>query len=157
MKTDNSLVEIVQEINKNIPLHNLWDGFWISSWQDSTLVVSASFNKIYYRNYDLIFTEVSFFNLPQWWRDTWIHGEDLIRLATEQEFKVQQPEFNLDGRAIFAIDIYYGEEREEKHTFFILAKHTCLIKCDESDEWPIFDYQDPLDDSADYHSKQNRV
>ena len=133
---------------------SMWDGFWISSWEKKRLIISCSFDAILYRDFDLIFKQVTFFNLPQRWRDTNVRGNNLVRIASAAEFREQQPTFDISDRNIFAIDIVYGGE---KHTFFILAKHVYLNKCNNEDNSPIFDYTAAFDTDKDYPSKRNLV
>jgi len=144
----------VEKVNKELPLHSMWDGFWIASWKRKTLIVSASFDKSLYRDYDIVFKRVTFFNLPEQWRDTAVRGDDLLRIASVQEFQSQQPCFEVGDRTIFAIDIYLGDV---KHTFFIIAKNIYLIKCPPADRYPIYDYTDPYGEEKDYPSLKNRV
>ena len=80
------MLEIVRTINAALPVHSMWDGFWVHSFRRRTLVISCSFDKIYYREFDLIFKKVIFFNVPESWRDTAVMGDEMIRVATVDEF-----------------------------------------------------------------------
>lgn len=149
---------IIQRINKELPLHSMWDGFWVHSFNRGTLVISCSFDRIYYRNFDLVFKKVIFFNVPVEWRDTDIYGDDLLRLATKDEFIEHQPGFDPLDRQIIAIDIHFrllsGEIK--KHTFFILAEHVYLNKCVAPDYSPASEYADPYSEEP-FPCKKNRV
>ena|GEM_PF-5850728 len=151
--------EVIETINATLPVHSMWDGFWVHSFKRNTLVVSCSFDRIYYRDFDLIFKKVTFFNIPGEWRDTNIFGNDLIRLATPEEFHRHHPGFETGAHNIFAIDLYF-ENREknatwEKETFFILAEHIYLIRCERGNN-PVPEYIDPFVDEV-FPCKKNRV
>ena len=122
----------------------MWDGFWVHSFKRKTLIISCSFDRIYYRNYDLIFKKVIFFNVPDEWRDTNIYGDELIRLANETEFEENHPGFSTQHKPIFAIDIHFGNDIPVKYTFFIVAEHLYLNKCEAPDNNPIPEYTDPF-------------
>lgn len=152
-----NLTEIVSTINNQLPLHNMWDSFWVHSFKRKTLVVSCSFDRIYYRDYDIVFKKVIFFNLPTQWRDTNIPGNDLIRIANEEEFLQHHLGFDASGFSIFAIDMYFGNNgTAEKHSFFIIAKHIYLNKCDAANNNPSPNYTDPFAKDI-FPSKMNRV
>ncbi|SFC76017.1 hypothetical protein SAMN05421780_109113 [Flexibacter flexilis DSM 6793] len=59
----------LDEINQKNPQNYLWDGFWIDSFKRKTLNISASFDRIYYRDIMIVYKGVTFFNLPSQWRD----------------------------------------------------------------------------------------
>lgn len=135
----------------------MWDGFWVHSFKRKTLIISCSFDRIYYRDFDIIFKQVIFFNVPEQWQDTNIHGDNLIRIATREEFEQAHPGFDIRDRHIFAIDIhFYKNDSLEKHVFFILAKHVYLIRCEASDNNPVPEYSELVKDEV-YPSHKNRV
>ena len=157
MKASTNYIQIIKTINETIPIHSMWDGFWVHYFKRKTLIISCSFDRIYYRNYDLIFKQVIFFNVPDEWRDTNIHGDELIRIATKTEFKQHHPDFNFQDQVIFGLDIYIDNNGSlEKHTFFIIAKHIYLIKCEAPDNNPVPEYADPFC-NENYPCKKNRV
>ncbi|MBK6513387.1 MAG: hypothetical protein IPM79_05810 [Polyangiaceae bacterium] len=138
---------IVAAVNAALPVHSLWDGFWIHSYRRRTLIVSASFDRIYRRDFDLVFKQVTFFNLPVEWRDTNVRGDELLRLASRAELAAAQPQVQAGDRHIFAIDLHYASERETTtYTFFVLAKHVYLNRCEPADHNPVPLYLDPFDD-----------
>jgi hypothetical protein len=77
----------------------------------------------------MIFRGVSFFNLPDEWRDTDIDGDNLLRLSNVEEFQMYHPDFDCGDKHVFAIDIYFGRDEKIKHTFFIIADHIIIEKC----------------------------
>ncbi len=146
---------IIKKINEDLPLHSLWDGFWVYYFKRGTLIIAGSFNRIYYRDFDIVFKKVSFFNIPAEWRDTDIKGDDLIRLADKDEFAKQFPDFDVQDKFIFAIDIYFRNVGEEK-TFYIVAEHIYLNKCTPEDNSPGSSYVDPFADEP-FPCFKNRV
>ena len=157
MIVSEKFIQVVKTINETLPLHSMWDGFWVHYFKRKTLIISCSFDRTYYRNYDLIFKQVIFFNVPDEWRDTNIHGDELIRIATKTEFKQHHPDFNFQDQVIFGLDIYIDNNGSlEKHTFFIIAKHIYLIKCEAPDNNPVPEYAD-LFCNENYPCKKNRV
>lgn len=147
----------VQNVNKNLPLHNMWDGFWIHELYQQELTISCSFDSIYYRNFDIIFSGVTFFNVPIKWRDTDMQGDDFLRLANKDEFMVQQPNFDTSGLNIFALDIYFNfEKAPDPHTFFIIAKSVKLVNCTGGEASPRAMYDDPYPTDMIY-SKRNKM
>ena len=152
-----NFIQIVKTINETLPIHSLWDGFWVHYFKRKTLIISCSFDRIYYRNFDLIFKQVIFFNVPDEWSDTSIHGDELIRLAAKSEFKKHHPDFDLQDEIIFGIDIYIENNRSsEVHTFFIIAKHIYLQKCEVPDNNPTPEYTDPFCNEI-FPCKKNRI
>lgn len=148
---------IVEKINKDLPLHSMWDGFWISRFKRQELNVSCSFDRSYYRNYDIVFKDVIFFNLPFEWRDTDIYGEDLIRLSNKEEFNQHHSNFDTLDYNIFAIDIYFvKKEVNQKYTFFIVSRRVYLFKCDSPNCYPEVDYTDPFQNET-FPCMKNRI
>ena len=88
-----SIQQIINVVNKTLPLHSMWDGLWVHKFKRKSLVIGASFDRCYYRDYDIVFKKVSFFNLPHEWRDTEVNTENLIRLSTKEEFEKQHQLF----------------------------------------------------------------
>ena len=151
------IIKMVDYVNENLPLHSLWDGYWISRFKRNNLMISGSQDQIYYRNYDIVFKKVIFFNLPEQWRDTNFIGDDFLRLSTKEEFEIYHPKFDIMDRSVFAIDLYYnGFDTFEKHTFFVIAKKVYLFECVHPDGKPIWEYEDPLG-KVGYQCKENRA
>lgn len=148
----------IEEVNRFIPLHSMWDGFWIYSFTEGDLIVSCSFNRIYYRSFDIIFSGVIFFNLPDEWRDTNVPRENLIRLADENEFSKQQPNFDTKGKSIFAIDLVYTPYQKpvQMYTFYIVADDLSAEACIEGNSSPASDYTDKFDKEP-FPCMKNRV
>lgn len=157
MNSPPNFPQIVDKINETLPVHALWDGFWIHKFKRSNLVISGSQDQTYYRNYDLVFKKVLFFNLPRAWRDTNVLGDHMLRLSDREEFARHHPGFDVQDRQIFAIDLHYDVEGQwQKHTFFVVAAHVYLFKCEPPDDAPGLFYTDPLGDVW-YPCKENRV
>lgn len=149
--------EILAKLNQDLPLHSMWDGFWIRYHKRGTLILSCSFDRIYYRNYDIIFKDVIFYNIPSEWRDTDVLGDELIRQGTWSEFRQQQPDFDPEGHQIFAIDLLLENRYPKKlQTFFIIAKHIYLEKCEAPNASPLIEYVDIFDDEP-FPCFKNRV
>ncbi len=139
--------QIVDKINTDLPLNRMWDGFWVHEFRKRTLTISCSFDRILYREYDIIFNKVIFFNVPESWRDNNVRSDNLLRLATKEEFEKQQPGFDVRDRLIFAIDLtYYINEVPVVDTYYIVAKHVFLVEAKAPDNHPGSDYIDPLED-----------
>ncbi|MCB0503017.1 MAG: hypothetical protein KDD32_10045 [Bacteroidetes bacterium] len=126
-------LSVIQEINKNLPIHSMWDGFWVHYYHKGHLTLSCSFNRIYYRDFDIDFKGVVFFNLPSEWRDTDIWGDDLIRLSDREEFKKYHQDFDTGNHTIMAIDIYFQKGSiHQKYTFFVVALSVELQRVQQS-------------------------
>ena len=153
MHIQSNMIEIVQTINKTLPLHSLWDGFWVHAFKRKTLIISCSFDRTYYRNFDLVFKNVIFYNVPSEWRDTAIHGDNLIRLSTVEEFTQYHPGFDTSGHVVFGIDIHFGQK---KYSFFIVGKHVYLNECKAPDNHAGTEYVD-LFEEEEFPCRKNRV
>jgi hypothetical protein len=156
-KTPAKIVEIdtiVNKINDLFPLHSMWDGLWVHEFKRKNLVIGASFDRIYYREYDIVFKKVIFFNVPHAWRDTDVHGEHLLRLSTTEEFASHHPNFKTGDKPIFAIDLTFDELH---HTFFVVAEKVYLVKLDPAlQNYGGAEYKDPFIAEI-FPSKKNRV
>ena len=153
------ILEIVRTINAALPVNSMWDGFWVHSFRRRTLIISCSFDKIYYREFDLIFKKVIFFNVPESWRDTSVMGDDMIRVATMAEFHKYHEGFDTKNQFIFAIDLHFrhhGAENSTMHTFFIVAEHIYLVKCQHGNNNPVPEYVEPFGEE-DFPCMKNRV
>ncbi|MEZ4879836.1 MAG: hypothetical protein R2801_06710 [Chitinophagales bacterium] len=153
MESPLDIKTIVAKLNKDLPLHSMWDGFWISRFKGKELNISCSFDRSYYRNYDIIFKDVIFFNLPSEWRDTDIYGDDLIRLSNKTEFGQHHPNFNTEEYNIFAIDIHFNSK---EYSFFVVSKRVYLFKCEGQHCFPEVDYKEPFTNEP-FPCTKNRV
>jgi hypothetical protein len=149
--------EKIDQINQELPLHSMWDGFWVHAFDKGRLQVSCSFDRIYYRDFDIVFRDVIFFNLPDEWRDTDIRGENLLRIASKNEFIVHHPDFDTQDHSILAIDIFISRrEAIFKHTFFIVATSVELSKCVQYNNSPAAEYMEVFPNEP-FPCKKNRV
>ncbi|MCB0852675.1 MAG: hypothetical protein KDD63_10650 [Bacteroidetes bacterium] len=149
--------QIVDQINDRLPVHAMWDGFYIYKFKRSNLLISASQDHIYYRIFDLVFLKVIFFFFFSFWRDTNVVGDDLLRLSDREEFAQHHPNFDPQDRQIFAIDLHYSYQDEyQKHTFFVVAEKVFLFKCEPPNDGPGIDYEDPMG-KVGFLCKENRV
>lgn len=147
----------VDRINERLPVHTMWDGYYIRKFKRKNLVIGGSQGWIYYHNVDLIFKQVTFYNLPPWWRDAAIRGDDLFRLSDEEEFKKHHPDFDIGDQHVFALDIHFDiHDSMKKHTFFVVAANVFFEKYGNPSGDGIVDYEDPLKGEK-YSSKKNRV
>lgn len=136
-------IDTINELNKNLPVHNMWDGFWIHYYEKDYLMLSCSFDRIYYRDFDIEFRGVIFFNLPDEWRDTDIQGDELIRLSDKEEFGLYHPDFDTGEHTIMAIDIYFDRGvNTKKQTFFVVAKSVFLQRIQQNIRIPTSNYVD---------------
>lgn len=145
---------------KNQPNYkNMWDGFWIRDFDNSNLLLSCSFDKLLYRNYDFVFEGVSFFNIPNEWHDTFFDGESPFREASEAEFlfDFEDEQVNLTHKKIYAIELYfrnYPDNSYLQHCFYIVANNAYAFECTKGNAETDRFYKDPVDK---YLSKENRV
>lgn len=136
---------------------SMLDGFWIREFENNTLYLSASFNRILYRNYDFIFEEVSFFNIPNEWHDTFYDGESPYREASEAEFLFEFEEEIVGNKKIYAVELYfknYPETTYTQHCFYIVANNAYALECLHGNCHADVNYADPV---KEYLSKVNRV
>ena len=146
--------QYVDQVNEQLPVHALWNGYKIRVFKRKNLVISGSQDWIYYHNIDLIFKKVTFFNLPPEWSDTAIVGDDLFRLSTQSEFKKHHPGFDSQDRHIFAIDFHdQFADKPEKDTRFIVAANVFFQTLQDPTGDGIVDYED----KRGYLCKENRV
>lgn len=142
----------------------MWDGFWVHQFKRGVLVVSCSFDSIYYREYDIIFKGVVFFNLPHRWKDTAVKTPDFMRLSSKDEFYSCNNVANTDSKIIVAFDLFFQDystekqefEQEQKQTFFVVAEHIYLNKCTDENNNPAPEYQDAFINEK-FPCKKNRV
>lgn len=158
MGSTTDLRQLINKINTELPVHSMWDGFWIHAFKKDTLIISCSFDRIYYRNFDIVFKKVIFFNVPVEWRDTDIYGDNLLRLTSKEEFEKHHPGFDTLDRHIIAIDMYFRTTVGDinKSTFFILAEHIYPNKCVSPDCNPVSEYADPFI-AEPFPCRKNRV
>lgn len=121
---------IVDRLNADLPLHSMWDGFWIDSFRHKTLIVSCSFDRIYYANFQIIFKQVSFHDLPDSWRDTQVEEEDLLQLSTPEVFGRFYPHVSVGDRFVLVVELLHEHNGVlTRRPHFVLAKHLYLIDC----------------------------
>src|SRR5687768_13475759 len=98
----------LKEVNDLIPVHSMWDGFWVHQFDKDELTISCSFDRLYYREYDVFFKGVTFFNLPKSWLDSDIYDDELFRLTDNIEFQcIVDEEFEVGDKYIFALELHY--------------------------------------------------
>jgi hypothetical protein len=148
--------KIVDSINGQFPVDALWNGYKIRMFKRKNLVVGGSQDWMYFHNIDVIFKKVIFFNLPSGWHDTSVHGDDLFRLSTKEEFQKHHPDFEVGSYHVFAFDLYKGFEAEAPTTFFVVANNVFFERLQNPAGDGIVDYEDPLED-IDYYSRENRI
>ncbi len=148
--------DILSRINKEMLVHCMYDGFCIHSFKQKTLIISGSHDSIYMRDIDIVFKKVIFFNVPEKWRDTQITGDEMIRLATIEEFQKQHPGFDTGDYFIFAIDLhFYDVPHAGMHTYFIVAEHIYLNHCEPGNNNPVPEYVEK--EESDFLSMKNKV
>lgn len=136
---------------------SMWDGFWIRDFGRGVLVLSCSFDKLLYRNYDFVFEGVSFFNIPDEWHDTIFDGESPFREASEAEFLFDFEDENVEGKRIYALELYfrnYPDTSYSQHCFYVVATEAYAVECVGGDCHADVFYTDPV---KEYLSKENRA
>lgn len=154
---ENDMESRIEALNQKIPHNYLWDGFWIDSFKRKVLNVSASFDKMYYRDIMIVYKGVTFFNLPEWWRDTWIKLP-FMRLADRTTFAEQFPNENIDNKHIIEWQIGGWNSEERIDSYYIVCDKVFVFVCKDQERRYDMDYKDPLPDT-DYAQKRfvNRV
>ena len=165
---------IIKKINQTLIVPTQYDGFWIDSFKRKTLVIYSSHDRIYGADYELVFKNVIFYNIPYQWRDTNVDTDALLRLATPDEFAKHHPGFDAGAHMILALDLHLetnldyfieinGEQQRQinrtwdPYTFFIVAKHVYLS--DRDDKYgssPTYEDQ-MMDDEYPAFCRKNRV
>jgi hypothetical protein len=149
--------EQVELLNAKIPHNYLWDGFWIESFKRKTLNISAAFDKIYSRDFMIVYKGVTFFNLPLWWRDTWIKLP-FMQLTTGEEFLTQFPNENIRNKSIIKWQLIgFGKENEIEN-FYIVCDKIFVFKCNGEERKYDMTYEEPLP-NKEYKDKRffNRI
>ncbi len=138
--------EQIKQVNETIPVHNMWDGFWIMDFENGLLTVSCSFDRLLYRNFDIIFTDVTFFNIPVEWSDTSVPTNSLFRESNPIEFLRSQPDFLPGNKIIIALDLIHQPMNKPKikQTYFIVASSLKAEKCLIGNAAPKAYYKDPF-------------
>jgi hypothetical protein len=151
--------EQIDNINQQIPKNYLWDGFWINDFAHGVLDISASFDRIYYRNLKLAFTGVTFFNLPESWRDTDIATENFLRLGHQRSFTSSFREIDLTDKTLIDIYLYMPVAGGEKelYGFSIVCDTVTITRFDKGDGAYNKTYTDPLEGKMNYPIIHNRV
>lgn len=133
----------LNELNNKIPKNYLWDGFWIDSFKKNVLNISASFDKMYYRDFMIIYKGVSFFNLPLDWRDTDVH-EEFMYLADVKDFAQKFPNEAIDNKTIieWKFSNLYGPTIIE--SYYIVCSKIFVFKCNDAERNYDMSYKEPL-------------
>lgn len=140
--------QYVDQINGSFPVNALWDGYMIRKFKKNNLVIGGSQDWIYYHNIDVMFKKVTFFNLPSQWRDTWVKGDNLFRLTTSKEFKLEFPNFDIGDKHVFAFDMTFPFDNITKeNTFFVIASNVFFDRPQPTGDGMV-DYEDPYDPVA---------
>ncbi|MFZ4057458.1 MAG: hypothetical protein ACOYKE_04940 [Ferruginibacter sp.] len=138
---------MVDAVNKLIPVHQMWDGFWIEDFEHNTLTVSCSFDALLYKNFEVVFKEVIFFKLPESWLDTNIPGDALLHPCSTASFNETYPNFDTKGLSIFAIPLKIVlpiSKQVMLYTFHVVAASVKAQKCMEGYNRPTKYYNDPF-------------
>jgi len=173
MAEETKFNDIVAKINEALPVHSMWNGFWIHSFKRGTLVVYCSHDMIYGIDFELAFKKVIFFNIPAQWHDTNVDGDALLRLAKKDEFESAHPDFETNGYMILAVDMHLEIVLDElpevdgvvqrkivrewkPYTFYIVAAHVFLNDRNFPNYYEEPKYDDPLFEWP-YPGMKNRV
>jgi hypothetical protein len=152
------MAEGIEEVNNLIPVHSMWDGFWISDFTGENLYIGCSFDKISYRNFDIIFYGVIFYNLPAEWWDTDIRGDKLFFHGNIDAFLEQNPGFEIQGKNLYELHLTTTPINAPAvtNTFYVVADTIYAEKCLAGDNRPNRVYNDPLRNFP-YPNFRNRV
>lgn len=133
----------IDELNQKIPQNYLWDGFWIDSFKRKTLNVSASFDRIYYRDIMIVYKGVTFFNLPSQWRDT-AAQQPWMRITDKQDFAQQFPTENTENKHIIEWQLYGTNAVQAIERFFVVCDKVFVFHCKGQERNYDLAYTDPL-------------
>jgi hypothetical protein len=139
-----------------IDYKSLWDGFWIEDFVGGNLYLSCSFDRLLYKNYDFIFEDVSFYNIPHEWHDT-IYGYSPFREASFAEFLHDFEDEIVEDKMVYALELYfrnYPDSTYTQHCFYVVCKRAYALKCLEGNATSNRTLKDPVEN---YLSKENRV
>lgn len=150
--------EQLQKVNELIPVHSMWDGFWIYDFEHGNLTITCSFDRTEYRNFDIEFKNVRFFNIPSEWRDTDVPGDILFKLSDKYEFQKLYPEVKLAEQTVFALDLLFkiNSTLSLQHRFHIVADWVVASACLAGDARPNAYFKDPFEKEA-FPCFKNRV
>ncbi len=129
-------------LNNIIPINYLWDGFWIDSFNNGELNVSASFDQIYYRDIMIVYSGVTFFNLPQNWRDNYV-VLPWMQFANKETFIQQYPKQDITDKIIIQWQLGDGSTTNAIHTFYIVCSNIKVYKCNDEQKDYEMTYKDP--------------
>lgn len=139
------------------PYAQMLDGFWIREFSYGRLIISGSFNRLLYRNYDLVFEGVTFFNVPGEWTDITYDGDSPFCEGDPEEFTDLYGDFEFGNKKIFELNLYFQKGTGQPwylHYFHIVADEGYALACTDGSCAPERFYTDPV---AEYLSKVNRV
>ncbi len=149
----------LEALNNKIPNNYLWDGFWIDSYRRKTLNVSASFDRIYYRDIMIVYKGVTFFNLPYEWRDT-VVAQPWMRLADAVIFSNHFPEVNIVDKHVIEWQLSDGNNNDNNtiERFYVVCEKVFVFKCEGKERDFLLTYKEPLRQET-YNTKRfiNRV
>lgn len=135
----------LDELNQKIPQNYLWDGFWIDSFKRKTLNVSASFDRIYYRDIMIVYKGVTFFNLPSQWRDT-AAQQPWMRMADVQAFAQRFPTESTTHKHVIEWRLFGTSVVQEVERFYIVCDKVFVFRCQDKERDYDLAYTDPLPD-----------
>lgn len=150
--------DLLISINNKIP-NNLLDGFWINDFENGVLDISASFNRIYYRNISIEFTGVTFFNLPESWQDSDVATASFLKLGHQKSFESTFSEIDISNKLL--IDVYLNmpvaNNEKELYGFSIVCDDVAITNFTADNGFYDKRYKDPLVGKMKYPIIQNRV
>lgn len=149
----------INSINRQISKNLLMDGFWINEYSNGVLDISASFDLIYYRDIKIEFTGVTFFNLPESWRDNDIATADFLLKGHQKSFISTFREIDITNKSLIDIYLNMPKENNEKelYGFSIVCENVTLTKYTAGDGEYYKRYTDPLAGKKNYPIIENRV
>lgn len=130
-------------LNQKIPRGYLWDGFWIDSYKRKTLNISASFDKIYYRDIMIVYKGVTFFNLPYQWRDSNV-AMPWMRYGNRVVFANLFPETDIENKYVIEWQIADTSIVPTTEVFYIVCDKVFVFKCEGAERDYDMTYEEPL-------------
>lgn len=146
-----TLEEEINLINQAVPIFKMWDGFWIHDYEKGTLTVSCSFDKLLYRNFDIIFEGVIFYNIPIGWQDENLYQDKL--LYSENDFNWHFEDFDTQNKRIYTINLVF---KRTLHSFYVVADSVIAEIPLKGNHYPNAYYKDPFADKP-FPCYENRV
>lgn len=136
------------------------DGFWLASYNHGRLEISASTNRLSYRDVSIVFEGVTFFNLPAQWRDAYDAEDDLLALVHPDHIYYDCDYEAADNENVFAFSMWLPvpgapSSTFQRKTFYVVATSLQAAQCPPASGVPYCFYHQPPEIPT--YSLRNRV